>query len=70
MSMKCICKSMDIQQIRTIPYHPQCNSTVERFHETLVPLLRKLYLHNLPSPKQLNFALHAIATMFCISSLN
>ena len=58
--MKRICERMDIQQIQTTPYHPQSNGTVERFHGTLVPMLRKLCLHDLPWPDQLKFALYAI----------
>ena len=52
--------SEDALQIRTTPYHPQSNGSVERMHGTLVPMLRKLVTKDLAWDEQLKFALYAI----------
>ena len=55
--MKCLCKRLGVEQIRTTPYRPQSNDVVEHFHGILVPLLRKLTEKQLDWPTQLKFAL-------------
>ena len=54
------CERLGIRQIRTTPYHPQSNGSVERMHGTLIPMLRKLVQKDLPWDEQLKFALYAM----------
>ena len=58
--MKCLFKRLGVHQVRTTPYHPQSNGSVERLHGTLVPMLRKLTKKDLPWDEQVKFALYAI----------
>ena len=37
---------MEIQKIRTTPYHPQTNGCVERFHRTLNSMIGKIVSYN------------------------
>ena len=37
-----LCKRMEIDKVRTSPYHPACNGGVERFHRTLNSMLAKV----------------------------
>ena len=39
--MKELCKLVGVEQIRTSPYHPQCNGVIEQMHGTLEPMLQK-----------------------------
>ena len=39
--MKELCNILGIVKVRTIPYRPRSNGTVERLHGTLVPMIRK-----------------------------
>ena len=55
--MKLLCHRLGIDKIRTTPFHPQANGCVERFHGTLVPLLKKMVGDGLEWPQQLKFAL-------------
>ena len=40
--MKEVSRLLSIKQLRTTPYHPQCNGLVERFNGTLKSMLRKM----------------------------
>ena len=40
--MKEVSRLLSIKQLRTTPYHPQCNGLVERFNGTLKAMLRKM----------------------------
>ena len=37
-----LCKILGIQQLQTMPYHPQTNRLVERSHQTIMHIIRKL----------------------------
>ena len=37
-----LCKILGIKQLQTMPYHPQTNRLVERSHETIMCMIRKL----------------------------
>ena len=37
-----LCSAFGIQKCRTTTYHAQCNGQVERFHQTLFRMIRKL----------------------------
>ena len=58
--LKQLCLRLGVIQLRTTPYHPQSNGSVERMHGTLVPMLRKLASKDLPWDDQVKFALYAI----------
>ena len=55
--LKQLCLRLGVRKIRTTPYHPQSNGSVERMHGTLVPMLRKLASK---WDDQVKFALYAI----------
>ena len=57
--LKQLCLRLGVRQIRTTPYHPQSNGSVECMHGTLVPMLRKLASKDLPWDDQVKFALYA-----------
>ncbi len=46
--MQGLCKHLGIQSITTSPFHPQANRSVECFHGTLIPMLRKAIPLELP----------------------
>ena len=50
--MKGLCARTGIETVQTTPFHPQTNGVVERFHGTLVPMLRKAV------DKQIDWPLH------------
>ena len=58
--LKQLCLRLRVRQMRTTPYHPQSNGSVERMHGTLVPMLRKLARKDIPWDDQVKFALYAI----------
>ena len=37
-----LCKILGIQQLQTMPYHPQTNGLVERSHQTIMCMIGKL----------------------------
>ena len=37
-----LCKILGIQQLQTMPYHPQTNGPVERLHQTIMCMIGKL----------------------------
>ena len=37
-----LCKILGIKQLQTMPYHPQTNGLVERSHQTIMHMIRKL----------------------------
>ena len=37
-----LCKILGIQQLQTMPYHPQTNRLVERSHQMIMHMIRKL----------------------------
>ena len=37
-----LCSAFGIQKFKTTAYHAQCNGKVERFHQTLFRMIRKL----------------------------
>ena len=58
--VKHLCRDLGIDQIKTTPYHPECNGVVERMHGTLVPMLTKASRLGLDWVEQLPFALFAL----------
>ena len=57
-----LCSQLGIEKIRTTPYHPEANGCVERFHGTLVPMLRKTIERGLDWATQTKLCLFAIRT--------
>ncbi len=55
-----LCQKLKIDKIHTSSYHPESNGCVERFHGTLVPMLRKAIDSKLDWPDQIKFCLYAI----------
>ena len=37
-----LCKILDIKQLWTMPYHPQTNGLVDRSHQMIMHMIRKL----------------------------
>ena len=58
--VKHLCRDLRIDQVKTAPYHPECNGVVERMHGTLVPMLTKASQLGLDWVEQLPFALFAL----------
>ena len=58
--MKQLCDSLHIDRIKTTPYHPEGNGTVERMHGTLCPMLTKAASEGLDWVGQIPFALFAL----------
>ena len=55
--MSCVieemCKILGIKQLQTMPYHPQTNRLVERLHQMIICMIRKLEEH-----KKANWSSH------------
>ena len=58
--VKHLCKDLRIDQVKTAPYHPECNGVVERMHGTLVPMLTKASQLGMDWVEQLPFTLFAL----------
>ena len=58
--VKHLCKNLRVDQVKTAPYHPECNGVVERMHGTLVPMLTKASQLGLDWVEQVPFALFAL----------
>ena len=58
--VKSMCTKLKIDNIRTTPYHPECNGIIERMHGTLCGMLTKATSLGLDWVRQLPFALFAL----------
>ena len=58
-----LCGRLGVTHIKTSTYHPQSNGCLERFHGTLVPMLRKVSKNNLSWPEQIKYVLFALRGM-------
>ena len=58
--VKSMCKQLKVDNIRTAPYHPECNGMIERMHGTLNSMLTKASSLGLDWVKQVPFALFAM----------
>ena len=57
--MQQLCKKLKVKKLQTTTYHPQTNGCLERWHGTLVPMLKKSLENKLDWAKQLKYALFA-----------
>ena len=55
-----LCKDLNIDKVKTTPYHPETNGTVERMHGTLGAMLTKASALGLDWVGQLPFAMFAL----------
>ena len=55
-----LCRNLNIDKIKTTPYHPECNGVVERMHGTLGAMLTKASSVGMDWVGQLPFALFAL----------
>ena len=55
-----LCKDLRIDQLKTTPYHPECNGMIERMHGTLGAMLTKANSQGLDWVGQVPFALFAL----------
>ena len=62
------CNLLGITHIKTVPYRPQGNGVIERFHGTLKPLLSKASDDDFDWPSFLPLALSAIRSVPCRST--
>ena len=58
--VKSMCQQLKVDNIRTAPYHPECNGMIERMHGTLNSMLTKARSLGLDWVRQLPFALFAM----------
>ena len=56
---KQLCQRLQIQKLRTSAYLPQMNRCLERWHGTLVPMIKKSIVNKLDWDKQVKLALFA-----------
>ena len=56
---KQLCQRLQIQKLRTSAYHPQTNGCLERWHGTLVPMIKKSIVNKFDWDKQVKLALCA-----------
>ena len=54
-----LCRKLNIEKLQTTPYHPQSNGCLERWHGTVVPMLKRCLEDKLDWSKQLKYALFA-----------
>ena len=66
--MEQTCQILGITQVQTVPYRPQGNGILERFHGTLKPLLAKAASEGIDWPTFLPLALSAIRAVPCRST--
>ena len=52
-------RKLHIDKLKTTPYHPQSHGCLERWHGTLVPMLKKSLDCKLDWAKQVKFAVFA-----------
>ena len=55
-----LCKDLNIDKIKTTPYHPECNGVIKRMHGTLGAMLTKAAAQGLDWVAQISFALFAL----------
>ena len=54
-----LCRKLNIEKLQTTPYHPQSNGCLERWHGTVVPMLKRCLEDKLDWSKQLKYVLFA-----------
>ncbi len=52
--------ALKIYKLHSSPYHPQSNETVERFHGTLIHMLRRALSKGIDWASQIKYCLYAI----------
>ena len=55
-----LCRSLRIDKLKTAPYHPECNGTIERMHGTLKSMLNKAASQKLDWVGQIPFVMFAL----------
>ena len=58
-----LCKLLDIQKIKTNPWHPQTNGVLERWHSSLNGMMKRAEKAKTEWDKLLKFLLFAYCTM-------
>ena len=57
--MKQLYLKLNIDKLQTTPYHPQLNGYIERWHGTLVPMLKRILQDKLDRVQQVKYVLFA-----------